>query len=77
MDVFKKDTELTKDGGKLYGRLIQSNRKNQKRTVRTRAWEAQTGGNTVQTLRNKKGFICDMDGVIYHATVCCPVYLNL
>lgn len=24
------------------------------------------GGTTVQSMRNKKGFICDMDGVIYH-----------
>ena len=26
----------------------------------------------MQTLRNKKGFICDMDGVIYHGNRLLP-----
>lgn len=29
---------------------------------------------TLEALRNKKGFICDMDGVIYHATACCRAW---
>ena len=39
--------------------------------------EISTMNEELELLRDKKGFICDMDGVIYHATVCCPVYLNL
>lgn len=27
---------------------------------------------TLEALRNKKGFICDMDGVIYHGNLLLP-----